>query len=610
MHSVGEIFKILWSWHPNRFCTIWTTTLGAAVVYISSVFKQTTTARRAGAQPIHSTIFTPELKPRRIGLWLMLLTLFLAFYIGMILVGEDFADYDDHMFILTTLKGHDLGLTIWPIDGRFFPFALMEFNLIRHFTQTDVGYHLLPVLQVLICSGILILIIDSNIAASALLTILILVTPSILLSFSALGYEERDVLFFLLVLVLSIARFDETQSVGWAVLTVVAAQIMLYYKETSFLLVLGFAGGRLIFRCIQGEGAGWNRDRLWDREARLDWCLASLAGMFLVTYFVVMGVHANLNYDYEHREAMKDVVSRYFGLDLMAWVFVGVTLWRVYLILRRRVAPSVLWDGLALGGVCFFLGYLYLRLFSVYYLAPTDLIAVLYLGRLVVVSWKDMELWTRCATTMVALAIVFQTLLVSSFVVFERKNTIRAKVEMASVIERQYRQVPERPIRLFFPFGKPYSIMEFAYYLSYRNIPLRDMYLVARSVAKDSLCVNFSSLVCHAASRPSFGDLVIVFPDDEASFAEASTYREGVAFLFSYEPRPPLPRWLYSVVGSLPLAAIKYSHRTRPDRWMSASVSAWKGETAPHLAEQVRPSTWESSGRAEGELSRAANSSR
>jgi hypothetical protein len=609
MHSVLNIFKILWSMHPHRFWAIWTTTLGAAVVYVTAVFKQATTTRGTAAQQVDLPKRWPKLETRRASLSLSLLTLFLAFYIGMILVGEDFADHDDSLFILTTLKGHDFGLTIWPINGRFFPFALMEFNLVRHFTQTDVGYHVLPIVQVLIFTGILVLGSDLNVAASAFLAFLVLITPSILFSFSTLGFEERNVLFLLLVLVLSIARFEQTQSVGWAILAVVSTQIMLYYKETSFLLVLGLAGGRLIFRCIQGKDTGWNLDRLGDREARLDWCLASLAMLFLVCYFAVLEFHANLNYVYEHREPMKEIVIHYLSMDLMAWVLLGVTLWRACLILMRRTEASVLWDGLALGGAFFFLGYLYLRMFSPYYLAPTDLIAALYLGRLVVQSWKGMQFWTRAAATLVILAILFQTTLLSTFVVFERKNVVRAKVEMASVIERQYRQLPDSPIRLFFPFGQPYSIMEFAYFLSYRNVPLGDIFLAARSVAKDSFCVSYRPVVCHAASRPSPGDLVIVFPDDEASLAEASMYRERGTFLFSYEPRPSLPRWLYSVVGSLPLAGAKYTRNARPDRWMSASMIAWKGETAPHLAGQDPHSAPESSVPAGGKLSRAANNS-
>ena len=59
----------------------------------------------------------------------------------------------------------------------------------------------------------------------------------------------------------------------------------------------------------------------------------------------------------------------------------AVVIGRFYLILRRRVTPSLLWDGLALGGAACFLGYIGLRLFGSYYLAPVDLIAILYIGR-------------------------------------------------------------------------------------------------------------------------------------------------------------------------------------------------------------------------------------
>jgi hypothetical protein len=41
---------------------------------------------------------------------------------------------------------------------------------------------------------------------------------------------------------------------------------------------------------------------------------------------------------------------------------------------------------------------------------------------------------------------------------------------------------------------------------------------------------------------------VIVLPDDEASFADASAYRAHGEQLFSYEPRPRIPQWMRSLV--------------------------------------------------------------
>jgi hypothetical protein len=126
---------------------------------------------------------------------------------------------------------------------------------------------------------------DLSIAARTGLAILALLTPSVLISFGGLLYEERDVIFLLVCLVLAVKQFEKTKAVAWAVAAVVCAQIMLYSKETAFLLLLGFAGGRLILRCRNRQHAAWDYKRLWDQESRLDLCLASLALLFLLSYF-------------------------------------------------------------------------------------------------------------------------------------------------------------------------------------------------------------------------------------------------------------------------------------------------------------------------------------
>src|SRR6202011_5058462 len=80
-----------------------------------------------------------------------------------------------------------------------------EFNLIRHFTDTAIGYHVLPIVQLLILFFIL-LVLDSelSVAARAVLAIFAFLNASILHSFSGLVLQERDVLFFLGCLVLSV----------------------------------------------------------------------------------------------------------------------------------------------------------------------------------------------------------------------------------------------------------------------------------------------------------------------------------------------------------------------------------------------------------------------
>ena len=118
--------------------------------------------------------------------------------------------------------------------------------------------------------------------------------------------------------------------------------------------------------------------------------------------------------------------------------------------------------------------------------------------------------------------------------------------------------------------------MEFAAYINYRGVSLDKVLLATSSIAKDAPCVSYNSIRCQAVSGPAPGDLVIVLPDDQASLAEASVYREPGKLLFAYEPRPRIPHWLYALVGSLASRrAYLHAKNTCPDRWMDGSVSTW-----------------------------------
>ena len=509
----------------------------------------------------------------------------------MTLVWEDFAYYDNSNFTLDILKGRNYPTPIWQGQGRFFPLGYQEFNLLRHFTDTITGYHVLPIAQLLIFSWILLILDDElSIAARVALTILALVTPSILISFSGLIFPERNVLFFLACLVLSVRRFEQTKSIAWAVAAVVCAQIILYYKEPAFLLLLGFAAVRLMLRLRNAQNARWDYARLWDAESSLDLCFVSLAVTFLLYYFSVMGIHQKLHYAGDRRQPLGEILLAYIRFDFLAWLLMFVVLGRICQILRGRAAASPLWDGLAFGGVPYVLAYYYLGIFNAWYLAPADLIAVLYVGRLAVLSWKKMGSWNKVVASMLIFIVLIQDLSLSALAVFERKNVIQAKVEIARVIQTHYRNDGGNALTLFFPFATPYVIMEFASYLSYRHVPvegaegeaagLKSVALATSAVNKDGPCVSWTSLRCRAVSGPDRGDLVIVLPDDEASLADASAYRAQGEQLFSYEPRPRIPQWLRSLVrnlvGNLRMTLPIFVHKTLPDRSMDASVTLWR----------------------------------
>jgi hypothetical protein len=173
---------------------------------------------------------------------------------------------------------------------------------------------------------------------------------------------------------------------------------------------------------------------------------------------------------------------------------------------------------------------------------------------------------------------------------FERKNIIKEKVEIARVIEARYRSDAGSALRLFFPFARPYRIMEFAAYLNFRGLPVEggarkaggpnSVTLAARTVAKDGACDEGWNILCHALSGPEPDDLVVMLPDDYASFAESSVYRERGELLFSHWPRPPIPQWLYSLIRNSalthPFSPFPIKNKMLPDRWMYGAVMKWK----------------------------------
>ena len=516
------------------------------------------------------------------------LVVFLACYIAGTLVWEDFTYYDNSLFTLGTLAGHNIGFPIWPDEGRFWPLGFQEFNLLRHLTSSVAGYHAVRIVELVLLSGIL-LFFDEELSVSArvALTTLVLVTPSVLISFSGLIYAESNLILALACLAWSVKRFEQTRSTAWAVAALVASQCMLYYKETAFVLLLGFAIGRLLLRCWNVDRPGWDFKRLRDPESRLDGCLAVLVVPLALYYLAAMFPKYSTHYADVFHLSFLQTLSAYVKVDLLAFVFVAVALARMILILRRRVAPSVLWDGLALGGVAYITSYLALRMHAAYYFAPADLIALLYLGRLAILSSGNMGLGAKsCAAALLAL-VLLQDLSLSAFRMYESKNLIHAKAEMGRLIEARYESGPQSTKRLFFPFAQTTRVMEFGAYLTYRGVPIErvpdetgatgSVVMVGRAVRQDGPCVRGKPLVCHAGAGPDPGDLIVVLPDDLTNTGELNGYRQdGDQLLFSYQPGPTIPGWLRPYVNYLHVVSPAFGRDPLPDSWLDASITIQK----------------------------------
>jgi hypothetical protein len=515
------------------------------------------------------------------------LVLLLTCYIAGSLVWEDFTYYDNSYFTNGTLIGTNIPVQALPSDGRFFPLGHQEYNLLRHFTDSVVGYHSLRIFQLVLLCGILLVFDDGlSVQARVALIILALITPSILISFSGLIYPEWNVVFWLICLAWSVKRFERTQSIAWAVAAVISSQFMLYYKETAFLVLLGFAVGRLILRCQKADRVGWDFRQLRVPESRLDISLACLAVLFFLYYLVAMFPTYSTGYADEDQLPLIQIVTAYLKLDLLVWVLAAVVLARIVLFFRGRLVPLLLWDGLALGGIGCLAAYLILRMNAGYFLAPADIIAILYLGHLTLRAMKDMSRGRKLCALAVLMIVVVQDLSLSAFRMYERKNVIHAKVELGQAIKARYEKNPQDVKKLFFPFSKPFHVMEFVSYVNYIGVPVeavppgsvasRSVVIVGTAFQTVGPC-GYRTFVCHPGSRPDPGDLVVVLPDDFTTLDELNSYRqESSSQVFSYHPSPSIPQWLIPSRNSLHVVSPIFSQNELPDFWLNASISLSK----------------------------------
>jgi hypothetical protein len=578
IHTLLHPLRILWNDRITLFWPIWAalTGLGILLVALFVPGRSLDTATRQNDPPIRRSRFDK---------WaLVALAALLILYVAGSLVWEDFTYYDNSHFTNETLIGHDVALQVSAVAGRFWPLGYQEFSIVRHITTSPFGYHVIRIAELLlVCGVIVVLDKELRIRERVSLLLLLLITPSIVIIFSGLIYSEANVIASFVCLIWCVARFQETGRKEWAIGAVLFAQIMLYYKETAFVLVGGFAIGHLLCSCRRRDAGGWDFARLKDPETRLDICLIILVGIFLLYYRAAMYPIFGMGYGNDSKLPFAQVVVSDFRIDLLAWVFVGVAIVRAYLILRSRALVSPLWDGLAVAGITMFAAYLYLQMTSGYYLAPIDLIAVLYLGRIAILTKSRVPTTARWLTAAIASLVILQDLSLSAFRVYEAKNTIHAKSQEGLAIASLYRSHPEQVRELFFPYASAFDILEFGSYLSYHGVPIEQqepgglrssgVELVGRSILKDGPC-GYRTFMCHPAPTPREGDLVVIFPDDPKrsgdSFAQIA--KQDIPIM-TYDPHPGIPDWMLAYVAPLHVISPEFAFTGLPPDWLGASVT-------------------------------------
>lgn len=481
--------------------------------------------------------------------------LFICIYIYLILYGEDFAYIDSAQFTSVFVQGKFVAMPIFPSIARFWPFGHQEYNFISLFTKNITAYHLFSIVQliitILLCYSIL-----SPIKLSYrlfFLTIIITYRSSVL-SFFYLIYPERNILFWLTVLIFCLVKYQGNKSLAFIIGIFISTQFLLYYKEPVFLLILGYALSNLFYNLF--------RDKIWQKPqekllnslsnnwTNIGLIFLGLVYLFLYIHYTFGQVDTYYNQDFDRQQInIFSTLIKYVLSSPILLIFMIFFPLRLVYLLWKKDDINPLWDCLAFGTLLYFLAYVKLNMFERHYIAPVDFIILLYLIKVNIGLFTTKNKYKLAIITLLLCLIFFINLYESSYTILFRKKFIDLRVQTADYIENYRENNPsENPTVLFFPspYISPYNtynIMEFISYLNYKNFPVslknkpqnKDT-IITKATEKftDNLCFQGAGLdfECLEAQKPENKDLIIFLTPTTV----VDEYEKTATKVFHYQP--------------------------------------------------------------------------
>lgn len=510
--------------------------------------------------------FIQQRRENRINPWLLLVRVslaiaFLGIYIYLILDRRNFAGLDNSIFTMYSVRGYAHPMPIWGNLGRFFPLGHQEFNIISLFSKTPFSYHLFAVFQLfIVLLATFIFLRKREIGYRLPILLLVTIMPSFVTSFFGLIFPERNLILFLILFLLFVNEFSLSPSRWSFGSALVAAQFCLYYKEPVFILIGSFALSRLLFEFpFKENNYQWKNILRFAKNHWLDSSLVILSSIYILLYAISTFTTLETTYgaDRVARNTELSVLITYLKHDLLLLSFIGVFLVRVCYVAIAKKTFDLLWDPLALGTLLYSLAYIKLKLVSVYYMAPVDFLAILYIGWICNKFLKRSPSTQKTSLTLITIlfiGLVIRDLNVSSAEILNFKKYADSNLQLTRFLQDySNRNQSVDSVSLLFPENGNYEVMEFSSFMDYQGLKLwpRNYYPIkaldrhqiawvikTHERVKNDSCMLDRPYKCYYFSAPEPGNLMVFLPKYNGTANERNIARikNKSEMIFQYQP--------------------------------------------------------------------------
>lgn len=287
-----------------------------------------------------------------------------------------------------------------PSAGRFYPLAFIDLAALMQLSASPYLFFSFNALIVLAIGILLYILLDSAFLDSTshlnkppkyhhplyLLTLtLILFHPGFVTIMIGICYPERLQILFLLIFVLASASFYKTQNLKTALIGIIAANLSLYYKEPTFLIVGFFGVFHLFFLYLTRHNAKSKAIKTAHKKLAIYYATLCLSALIFIALYMIL-IYPNITNAYRREIFLstyemvlyiaKGIIN--FGLNdcFLLIALPALAIYRFYAIAFKKDFTHLFWDSLIFSGLLYVCAFLALRLFEAYYLMPAYIISI------------------------------------------------------------------------------------------------------------------------------------------------------------------------------------------------------------------------------------------